>query len=396
DADRARAAFGVESGAALDAMNFALLLGAGARIAQADAGTRFEFRRGAAARERLSLPRPGVLALDLAGSHEAAFAQGEPSHGDAIARAESWCGRTLGAVVARGLGLDAAGLAGHVLGRPEVEPGTRIAGVDFAVRGTPRGEDAAFPWNLRGEARDALWRSREAYDAQRRSPCLVMAPGDVQALTGVATVPFMLDGTRLLPPALGEDAASQRLFGTLLRLLHPDSLVLRAADTVARDAGAERGAVQPYTPALADLLGEIAQGAQTLIKSDDPATRLARYAMLVRDLGEAPARRRLEVLSGFVAHRRAAHLTQLQNDLDGLVGAPAWWTEDLTAAIVATGRPLTAHTTARLAGWPETLDEAACAERLGDELLRFAALCERWPALWARAADAAEGLLAAA
>ncbi|HVF34681.1 MAG TPA: hypothetical protein VND91_05100 [Candidatus Saccharimonadia bacterium] len=390
DAVRAADAFGAGDSGALE---LALLLGAGARIAQADAGTRFEFRRAPGSRDVLSLPRPGGLPLDLAESVEEASACGEPAGGDAIAQAESWCGRTVGAVVAGGLALDAAGVAGYALGHPDIEPGTRIVAVDFAVRGAPRGADPAFPWHLRGEARERLWRSRELHDAQRRQPCLVMAPTDVRAVAGVSTVPFLLDGSALLPPTHGDGAGAERLFGILLRLLHPDALVLRAATTIARAAPAGDGTPAVHTPAVADLLAELAQGAQSLIKSDDPATRLARYAVLVRDLGEAPARRRLEVLSGFVAHRRAAHLTQLQNDLDGLVGAPGWWTDALTEAIVATGRPLTAHTTPRLSGWPETLDEAGCAERLGADLLEFAARCERWPQAWDRAKSAADEVL---
>lgn len=391
DPDLARRSFG---DGATDALELALLLGAGARIAQVDAGMRFDFRRAPGSRDLLSLPRPGGLPLELADSFDDALARGAPEAGDALAQAESWCGRTLGAVVAGGLALDAAGVAGYALGKPEVEPSTRIVGVDFAVRGTPRGSDAAFPWHLRGEARERLWRSRELFDAQRRAPCLAMAPSDVRAVAGVATVPLVLDGSVLLPPTHGDDAAAERLFGTMLRLLHPDALVLRAATTIARAAPAAGGATPALTPSVADLLAEIAQGAQSLLKSDDPAKRLARYAVLVRDLGEAPAKRRLEVLSGFVAHRRAAHVTQLQNDLDGLVGAPAWWTDALTEAIVATGRPLTAHTTPRLAGWPEALDEAACADRLGADLIAFAERCEGWPGRWARARTVADEVLA--
>lgn len=379
----------------LGLLNRSLLLAAGARAGFADAGTRFDFRRHPQARDRLSLPRGGGLALGLAESAEAARVRGTESAVDPLAVAEAWCGRTLGAVVARGLALDAAGLAGHALGKPELDASTRVVGVDFAVRGAPRGEDAAFPYNLRGEPRDSLWRSREDYERQRRSPCLVPHPGDVQAIAGLAMLPFLLDGSALLPPTVGDDAAAERLFGALLRHVHPGAIVLRAADTVAREsAPRDPGAV--HAPALQDLLAEIAHGAQPLLKTDDPAQRLARYAMLVRDLGEAPARRRLEVLSGFVAHRRAAHLAQLQNDLEGSSGAPGWWTDALREAILATGRPLTAHTTPRLAGWPDTLDEAECTQRLGRELVAFAALCEAWPGRWARAAASAEARIAPA
>ena len=61
-----------------------------------------------------------------------------------------------------------------------------------------------------------------------------------------------------------------------------------------------------------------------------------------------------------------------------------------------TGRPLTAHTTPRLSGWPDTLDEAGCNERLGRELLSFATLCEQWPERWARAAASADERIAGA
>lgn len=379
--------------------NLATLLGAGARYAMLDDDFQFEFRRAADAQSGLEPGREEGYPVWLYESRDAALERGEEFSDDPIAAHLQWCGQSVGSLLASGAGLalEVSGLAGYELGRLPLTADARVLATDNGHRGSSRHGGCLFLFRLVGGARAAMWRSREAFERNLDAPNIWHGPTRAQLVSHVNLTPFMLDGSVLLPPTLPSGVGEDLLFGVLARLLHPDALVLASNLTIAHlqeETRSRRALLEAvYTPAFRDLLGDLARGTHDFIKTRDPVARMTRFAAVLRDLAEAPATRRLEVLSGFIANMRAAHVRMLQDAMAASSGAPDYWIDALRGAILVTGRLLTTYTTPRLEGWPDTLAEAACADRLAHELASFAALLEQWPEVWRYAAEQGERLL---
>ena len=379
--------------------NLATLLGAGARYVMLDDDFRFEFRRAPDAVDGVEPGDEQGPPLWLFDDASTALERGSAFDGDPIEAHLRWCGQRLGALVAPGGGMELAtsGMAGYELGRLPLAADTRVLATDNGHRGSSRHGGSLFVFRLRGGARDAMWRDRAAFERNLDAPNVWHAPLRAQLVGHVNLTPFMLDGSALLPPTLPTGVGEDQLFGELARFLHPDALVLAANLTIAhvQEGSRPRRAMlgEVYTPALRDLLGDLARGTHDFIKTRDPAQRMARYATVLRDLAEAPETKRLEVLAGFIANTRGAHVRSLQDAMAASTGAPAYWIETLRETIMVTGRRLTTYTTPRLEGWPDALDEASCARRLAEELGGFAELLEHWPEIWRYAAAQGDKLL---
>jgi hypothetical protein len=85
----------------------------------------------------------------------------------------------------------------------------------------------------------------------------------------------------------------------------------------------------------------------------------------------------------------------LQQQFEGAPDAPVYWQADVRAIIEANGRALLAKAAPRLGDWPESLDEAGCADALRREAETMADYSEAWPALWHYAREQGEHLLGA-
>jgi hypothetical protein len=209
--------------------------------------------------------------------------------------------------------------------------------------------------------------------------------------------PFVLDGSVLLPPSVSSDDGGSQLLGLLAGALHPESVVLQAQTTMGRIRYERADRAQlfaPETPGLAQYLAD-ALGAQLdRVRAEQPESRLRALAAMIEDLADASASIRIELLHEYLRFRRSDLIDRLQHAFAGFAGAPVYWQADVRELINVNGRALTEAAPPRLAGWPASLDESGCAERLQRELRGFAALLHAWPALWRAAAEQGDGLLA--
>ena len=70
-------------------------------------------------------------------------------------------------------------------------------------------------------------------------------------------------------------------------------------------------------------------------------------------------------------------------------------TADARSIVQANAKALLAKAPPRLGDWAPDLDDAGCAQALGEDLTAMADACEHWPALWQHAAEQGDKLLSA-
>jgi hypothetical protein len=378
------------------ALNLALLLAAGARVALLD--------------DDCVLPVHGIGAADADGrirlgpAHQprtrfhddlgAALADGTPWPGDPFVAQLDWCGRTLGEILAGDpsrrprradlRGLELTQLAG-------LSAATPIAATVIGHRGDSAAPDRDWLFTLGPEERAAFTRDRERYLATLARPCVTRVDREFAVARHGQFAPFLVDGAGLVAPTLASGGNEERLFGALAAVLRPDARVLHVPATIGREQPATAPPRLPRAtaerPALADFIADWLGREAVEIRAADPARRLLAVADRLSDLAAADRATRATLLGEYLDARRADRVRRLQEAFASAPDAPVYWQADVRERIEVNGRALIAGEPPRLAGWPDTLDEPGCADRLARELDAFADALRGWPSLHAHAVE---------
>ena len=382
--------------------NLAVLLGHGARYALLDDDFRLPLHRVPGAIDGIDLAGtadfPARFHDDLAG----ALDEGEPDRDDPFERQLAWCGQPLHQVLADpALAPDRAQLLGLTPSAlPGLAPGTHVIATCNGHRGHSgaAGVDWMYlldPASLRSFAAD-----RARYLRALEGGPLGFGAPRARLLDQGHFLPFLLDGTRLLPPTLPAGRSEDLLFGMLCKALYPRSVVLHGNRTIGhvQEGARDRSRLldRADTPGLAVFINDFLGSRLGEIRAQAPAQRLSTLAGWLRDLAAASAHDRIGLLDDFLRFRRADLVHRLQAVFGGASDAPLHFQSDLRRLIEANGRAVARREAPRLAGWPEGLDAAACAQRLAAELQGFADTLEHWLLLAEAARPLAARLLATA
>jgi hypothetical protein len=382
------------------ALNLALLLAAGARVALLDDDFLLPVHGAGDADGRIRLdPERGPVTRFHAGV-EAALADGAPWPGEPFAAHLDWCGRTLGEILAgdgarrpnRG---DLRGLELPMLG--ELAAGTPIIATVLGHRGHSGSGGRDWLFLLGADERAELVRDRDRYLATLARPCVVHADREFALARRSHFTPFLVDAAGLVAPTLATGRNEDYLLGGLNAALRPEARVLRAPATIGHEQPTSGPPRPPRAvaerPGLAEFIADWLARDANEIRAADPARRLVAIADRLSDLAESAAATREVLLGEYLDARRADLVRQLQDAFAAAPDAPVYWQADVRERIEANGRALVAGEPPRLAGWPETLDAIGCADRLSSELGRFADALRGWPALFAHAAERGERVL---
>lgn len=382
------------------AFNLALLLAAGARVALLDDDFVLPVHGVGAADGRIRLDpafQPRTRFHDDVG---AALADGTPWPGDPFVGHLDWCGRTLGEILAGDSsrrprradlrGLDLTQLAG-------LSAATPIAATVIGHRGDSDASDRDWLFTLGPEERAALARDRERYLAMLGRPSVTRAVREFALARHGHLAPFLVDGAGLVAPTLPGGGNEERLFGALEAVLRPDARVLRVPATIGRERPAGAPPRLPRAtaerPGLADFIADWLGRDAFEIRATDPARRLRAIADRLSDLAASDRATRATLLGEYLDARRADRVRRLQEAFASAPDAPVYWQADVRERIEVDGRALIAGEPPRLAGWPDTLDEPGCADRLARELDAFADALHGWPRLHAYAVERGERVL---
>lgn len=382
------------------AFNLALLLSAGARFAILDDDFLLPLRRHGGADRRCRLDPDRAPASTFHGALQAALDDGVAFDGDPVAAHLAWCGHALGDLIAsdpamRPARADLRGLEPARLG--DLSGSTRILATVNGHRGHSGSAGRDWLFLLGPAERADFSRDREHYLATLARPHVVFADDAFVLAQRSVFTPFMVDAGALLAPTVATGRNEDYLFGALNQALWPASRVLRTPYSIGHrqeDAGLPKAPrVVAEQATLAEFVGDWLTQRGVEVRGADPDRRLARIADLLDDLVDAPAATRVDLLSEYLAMRRADLVRRLQDAFAAAPDAPVYWQADVRERIEANGRALVSAEPPRLAGWPEGLDAGACADRLAAELASFTRALRGWPVLFAHAAARGERLL---
>lgn len=382
------------------AFNLGLLLSAGARFALLDDDFLLPLRRHGGVDRRFRLDPERAPTSAFHGTLDAALGDGEAMDGDPIAAHLAWCGHALAGLFAHEPGLrparaDLRGLEPARLGG--LDGATRVIATVNGHRGHSGSAGRDWLFLLGAAERAGFTRDREHYLATLARPHVVFADESFVLAQRSVFTPFMVDAGTLLAPTLATGRNEDYLFGALNQALWPASRVLRTPYTVGHR---QEVSGLPKAPrvvaegaALAEFVGDWLVQRGLEVRGADPDRRLSRIADLLDDLVDAPAATRVDLLSEYLAMRRADLVRRLQEAFAAAPDAPVYWQADVRERIEANGRALVSADPPRLAGWPEGLDATGCADHLAWELSAFTGALRGWAALYAHAAARGERLL---
>lgn len=382
--------------------NLAALLGAGARYALLDEDFLLPLRSAGELATGLELVASGELPARLFADVDAALAEGQALERDPFATQLAWCGQSLGRLLADEplLAVERADLRGIAPSRhPELAPDTRVIATANGHRGSSGASVPHWLFLVDGDARRALFAGREEYLRQIDGAAVSIGPARARLLPHGNFTPFLVDASTLLAPTLPTGRSEDLLFGALTGALNPDSAIIHSPWTMGHRQEARGGGVkrlfEPDTPGLSQYLCDWLRTRVHEIRAATPERRAATIAAWLEDLAAAPRAARIELLDEYLRFNRADLIAQLQRAFAESSNAPIYWQADVRELITVNAKTLTQSSAPRLAGWPESYDAAACADRLSSELAAFARSLAAWPAIWTAAVEQRERWLAA-
>lgn len=382
--------------------NLALLLSAGSRLAMLDDDYLLPFHQASVARPGLE-PAPATsFEARFQDGLEASLATGPALVEDGLALQQDLVGSTLGSAIARHpalLGLEGQRLRGQTLARlAHLNGKARVLATFTGTRGASFTGDSLWLYRLAGPSREAFWASREGYLANVHAEALEFAPARAIARPHGLFTPFMLDNSALLPCTSVLGRGEDGLFGVAASYLYPDALTLHLPITIGHVQEGRRDrharAMAPLTPGINRFLREWIVNQAQPARSADPGERLALLAAQLEDLAGAPQAVRVEMLEEYLRYVRADLIEHLQQQILDNPRAPVYWLADVRQIVETNGRALLAGEPPRLDEWPAGLSAAEYGDRLAAACRDLAASWRHWPALWRRAADLGDRLLA--
>lgn len=379
--------------------NLATLLGQGSRYALLDDDFLLPLHRVPGAGDGIELAGSPDLPARFHDDLAHALAEGERDAGDPFERQLAWCGQPLHRVLSDpALAPTRAQLAGLTPSAlPHCGPGSHVIATGNGHRGHSGAAGIDWMYLLDGDSRRSLAGDRARYLRALEGASVGYGAPRARLLDQGHFLPFLLDGTRLLPPTLPAGRSEDLLFGMLCKALHPRSVVLQDNRTIGhvQEGARDRSRLldRADTPGLAVFVNDFLGSRLGEIRAQAPAQRLATVAAWLRDLAGAAAADRVALLDDFLRFRRADLVHRLQAVFAGAGDAPLHFQADLRRLIEVNGRAVARREAPCLAGWPDALDAEGCAQRLALELRACADTLEHWPRLLEAARPLAARLL---
>lgn len=266
------------------------------------------------------------------------------------------------------------------------------------TRGAHRGDSAHWMYLLDGANRNEFWRDRDSYLHNIEGQTLWFCYPRAHPAEQCFFTPFGLDNSMLLPCTVPVGGNEDALFGTLVRLCHPQSVSLHLPVSVGHIQESARrrsdNTLTALTPGFNSFVFETLQNHFGSVHAGDPAQRLQMVANVLDDIAMSPLEERIALLREYLNYTRADLIARLQQQLASAPDAPVYWRTDVLEIITVNGRALIAQTAPRLGDWPLDTDAETCARLLGEQLHTLAVSLHAWPALWAWARDRGDALLA--
>jgi hypothetical protein len=383
------------------AWNLALLLAAGSRLVLLDDDNCLPLRRPDGQRVGINPDPSGTAFTRFYRNVENAFGAGEEIADDPFELHLDVLGKPFGALAkdAR-YEIERTALRGLGLGRLDhLRAGAGVIATLQGAYGSSRSESSAWMYQLTGESRAEFWSSREDYLRNIEGGSLWYGYRQARVATAGTFTPFTLDARAMLPCTNPQGRGEDALFAQVVRLCHPDSLVVELPVAIGHlqensRRRFERTHLAP-PPRFNYFVADFVQRQLNEFLAEDSCQRLGLLAENLRDIAGASAERRVRLLREYLAYVRADTIERLQHQFENASNAPVYWQADIRSIIEANGRALTSRQPPRLGGWPDDLDETGCAQMLRDEVTRLADAYEIWPAVWQHASEQGERLLGA-
>lgn len=377
--------------------NLLLLLTAGRRLIMLDEDFVFPLRRHPDAQDGIDPAGVDQSTVRFYDSLDAALAAGTALDADPIEQHLAWLGASMAGVAATGLTLNRQDLRGLPLADlAHLTPAVRVLTTHIGTRGASGSSDNSFLFELDPDARDAFWRDRDSYLHNLDAHSIWFGHRRARIAPQGFFSPFGLDNSVLTPCTTTAGRNEDAVFGTLLRFCHPDGVTLHMPQAIghmqegARQRTATNGTAR--APGFNRFLYEQLQNADPAVRAADPAVRMRFAGAILENLAASSDQALATHLREYRNYTHANLIERLQQQLVGNPGAPVYWQADLRALIERNARAMIAKTAPRLDGWPEGIDDAACAGLLRGQLQAVATALEAWPALWQYARDHADEL----
>lgn len=379
--------------------NLALLLSAGRLFALLDEDFRFPLRRHPDTRPGLE-PNPAVAAsARFFRRLDDALDAGDEDVRDPFELHLAICGDRLGAALAReDFRLERESLRGINLGRLEHLRGdARILHTLNGTSGSSGTESALWLYQLDTESRAEFWSDRESYLRNIEAQSLWYGWLRAKPAAHAYFLPFLFDNRDLLPCTNPDGRGEDGLAGVVTQYCHPGSLVMHLPTAIghAQESPRKRSEVTmaPHTPRFNHFLRDYVSNQAGIARASDPGHRLGLLGEIAADLAAADSPTLIGVLQEYLGFVRADVVERLQNQFELQADAPVYWQADVREIVRNNGNAMLRQGAPRLADWPDTLDDLACAEAARSELLDMAQAWRDWPALWNAAREQGDNLI---
>jgi len=380
--------------------NLALLLTAGARLVLLDDDLRLPLRRPDFARDGFDPDPDATTSARFHADMQQALASGSEVEEDPFDLHLDVCGQPLGAALSGRYAIGRDMLRGLSLKRLELlHADARIVTTHHGSCGSSRSESNLWVYHAIDRiGREELWQDRASYDRNHRAHHMLYAASKARVLDVPGFTPFALDNSAMLPCTNPVGRAEDSLGSALTRYCRPDDVAfdlpvaighvqesLRARFPITRDAD---------PPRVNDFLREFVKRQFGTSMAEDPGQRLIFLGQVMRDLSGASVAKRVEHLREYLSFVHAGVIERLQQQLEAVPDAPAYWQADVRAIVQVNAKRLLASDAApRLAEWAADIGAAECVAALSAELDAMAEVCEGWGQVWRYAAEQGEKLL---
>lgn len=382
--------------------NVAMLLTAGSNLAMLDDDYRLPFHRAHGAVDGIDPGQAARFGVRFLADRDDALADGDVMTEDGLALQQSLIGHRLSQVIGQGssFDIDREQLRGHALARlSHLRADARVIATYTGSRGASFTSDSAWLYDIDAKSRAGFWSDRDAYLRNVHAETMVHAPERALVRPFGLFTPFLLDNSQMLPCTAPSGRGEDGLFGVVSSYIYPDSQTLHLPITIGHVQEGRRPrydrAMRPLTPGVNRFLREWVRNNAQPAQSANAADRLALLAAQLEDLAGATVRARVDILTEYLRYVRADLIERVQQQIVSVPDAPVYWAADARRIVEENGKALLTRTPPRLDEWPQTIDDAGCAERLRAACLEMAAGYRHWPALWRAAAEIGDRLLPA-
>ena len=379
--------------------NLISLLSAGSRYLLLDDDFQLPLRRHPTYQPGLDVRGAG-WGMHTYASRGEALAAGEALDRDPLGFGLGFCGQHVGGLgeVDVDCGLDVAALRGLSPSRtPMLKGDAFVASTINGHSGDPGSGRLTWLFLLDEAARAEFTSSRERYLDTLSNPGAWYGARRYMLSDSANFTAFAVDGSRLMPCTMPHQRGEDALFGSLVRMMYPNSVALNLPYAIGhqQEGRRDRGdwLDEPESPGMPICLADLAKNLAGELVASDPVSRMGSLAARLRDLASADDEGLGRYLNEFLAYRRSLLIDTLQRVLASAKSPPLYWAADLRRLVEANGKALIERPPIRFTGCPKDWDDAQTLRWFRDEAFALANGLDAWPAMWEVAMAKRDGWL---